>query len=206
MSTPSKQGGESHSLPTATQFFRRLSDLLTNTEVTGDTDNFLSLDEGAARVVDLFVAVARSTRKVMLIGNGGSAAIVSHIHNDLCKALGARAMVFTETPLLTAISNDHGYETVYERQVRLWSEPGDLLLAVSSSGQSPNILLAVQAAAERDCEIVTFSGFQSDNPLRRMGHLNFYAPAESYGPVEMAHACLGHFLSDAAVQRSVSQS
>lgn len=135
----------------------------------------------------------------MLVGNGGSAAIVSHMQNDLCKAVGVRAMVFNEPPLLTALSNDHGYGCVFERPVDLWAESGDLLLAISSSGQSENILRAARSAKARGCQILTLSGFLADNPLRGMGHLNFYAPSQVYGYVELVHSVLAHFLTDCAV-------
>jgi D-sedoheptulose 7-phosphate isomerase len=135
----------------------------------------------------------------MLIGNGGSAAIVSHVQNDLCKQAGIRALVFTEPPLLTALGNDCGYDSVFELPVELWASSGDLLIAVSSSGRSENILRAVHAATLQGCQIVTLSGFQADNPLRCMGDVNFYVPAHTYGFVESAHMALAHCLIDHVV-------
>ena len=132
----------------------------------------------------------------MIIGNGGSAAIASHMHNDLCKAVGIRAIIFNEPSLLTALSNDHGYGCVFERPIELWADSGDLLLAISSSGQSENILRAVRASLAPGCQVITLSGFKSDNPLRGMGHLNFYVPAQDYGLVELVHSGLTHFLTD----------
>jgi len=137
-------------------------------------------------------------KKVMLIGNGGSAAIVSHMHNDLCMSVGVRAVVFHELPLLTALTNDHGYECVFARPLELWADPGDVLFAFSSGGRSTNILGAVRAALARDCQVITLSGFKPDNPLRGMGLLNFYVPSQSYGYVETAHSALAHFLTDSA--------
>src|SRR5262249_15442866 len=147
----------------------------------------LSADEGADRALALILSLSTNAGKIMLIGNGGSAAIVSHMQNDLCKAVGVRAMVFNEQPLLTALSNDHGYGCVFERPVELWANADDLLLAISSSGQSENILRAVQVAEARGCRIITFSGFRVDNPLRQMGDVNFYIPSHVYGYVEVAH-------------------
>ena len=74
-----------------------------------------------------------------------------------------RALTFYETPLLTAYSNDHGYECAFERLVKLWANKEDMLIAISSSGKSENILRAVQVSLERECWIVTLSGFQHDN-------------------------------------------
>ena len=183
----------------ATFHFRNLSDLLLTIQVTNGRRLTLSLNEGANKAVEMILATKSACKKVMLIGNGGSAAIASHMQNDLCKAVGVRAIVFYETPLLTALSNDHGYGCVFERPVELWADTGDLLLAISSSGQSENILRAVQATLTRGCQVITLSGFNADNPLRHMGHLNFYVPSPVYGYVETAHSVLTHFLTDCAM-------
>ncbi|MBT9140777.1 MAG: Phosphoheptose isomerase [Dehalococcoidia bacterium] len=182
-----------------TVYFHRLSELLLSTQVTDREGVALSLNEGAKEAVDMILSVRSASGKVMLIGNGGSAAIASHMQNDLCKAVGVRAIVFNEPPLLTALSNDHGYGCVFERPVMLWANSGDLLLAISSSGQSENILRAVRASMARECQVITLSGFSVDNPLRRMGHLNFYVPSQVYGYVELVHSVLAHFLTDCAI-------
>ena len=182
----------------AKAYFHKLSELLLSLQVTDQNGVVLSFDEGTSRAVEMILSVKSASRKVMLIGNGGSAAIASHMQNDLCKAVGVRAIVFNEPPLLTALANDYGYECVFERPVELWADTGDLLLAISSSGQSENILRAVRASVARGCQVITLSGFSPDNPLRRMGHLNFYMPSQGYGYVEASHSVLAHFLTDCA--------
>lgn len=182
----------------ATSYVHKLSELLLSTAVTGRQGRLLPLEVGIDKALGLILSVRSTSRKVMLIGNGGSAAIVSHMQNDLCKAVRVRAMVFNEAPLLTALTNDHGYGCVFERPLQLWADDGDLLLAVSSSGQSENILRAVRASVESRCQVITFSGFNTDNPLRQMGDVNFYVPSRSYGHVEVAHAALAHLLTDCA--------
>lgn len=182
----------------AAAYFHKLSELLLSLQVTDGDGVVLSLDEGTSKAVDMILSVGSASRKVMLIGNGSSAAIASHMQSDLCKAVGVRAMVFSEIPLLTALSNDHGYGCVFERPIELWANTGDLLLAISSSGQSENILRAVQASVARGCQVITLSGSSADNPLRRMGHLNLYLPSQVYGYVELAHSALAHFLTDCA--------
>lgn len=183
----------------ATSYFHQVSELLQNTQVTDRQGTALPLDEGANQAIDLILSVKSACGKVIVIGNGGSAAIASHMQNDLCKSVGVRALVLYEIPLLTALSNDHDYECVFERLVELWADTGDLLLAISSSGQSENILRAVRTSVARGCQIITLSGFSTDNPLRRMGHLNFYVPSQVYGYVEAAHSVLAHFLTDSAM-------
>jgi len=133
------------------------------------------------------------------MGDGDSAAIASHMQNDLCNAVGVRAMVFSEAPLLTAPANDHGYGCVFEQPVDLWADAGDLVVAISSSGPSKNVLRAVRASVARECQVITLSGFSADNPLPRMSHLNFYVPSQVYDYVEAAHSVLAHFLTDGAM-------
>lgn len=144
----------------------------------------------------LLLEAKRQGRKVMVIGNGGSAAIASHMQTDLCHSLGIRGLVFNEPPLLTALANDNGYEHAFQRLVDLWADAGDVLVAISSSGRSPNILHACATAQNRSVRVITFSGFGPDNPLRAQGQVNFYVPNTQYGPVESAHAVLVHHLTD----------
>ncbi len=183
----------------ATDYFKQLSSLLLNVEVTDGDGLKLSLDEGSSRAVTMILSTKANSGKVMAIGNGGSAATASHIQNDLCQRVGLRAMSITPTPLLTAIANDYGYEFIFERTLALWGDPGDLLVALSCSGQSENILRGVKSAVKRGCKIVTLSGFKPDNALRRLGNLNFYVASMEYGYVESAHSVITHFLTDCAM-------
>jgi D-sedoheptulose 7-phosphate isomerase len=186
----------------ATDRFIELHGLLLGAEVTEQKAHATPLNDGFSKGVDLILETGKQRGKVMLMGNGGSAAIASHMHNDLCKAVDVRSMVFHEQPLMTALANDDGYGCVFERPVEMWAERGDLLIAVSSSGGSENILRGARAAAEKGCSLITLSGFRPDNPLRRMGTLNFYVRAESYGLVEVAHAAIAHILTDMAMERT----
>ena len=183
---------------TANEYFQTLSRCMTTMEVTDGTGAYLTLDEGAAQAVRMVLKVGEHSAKVMLAGNGGSAALVSHTQNDLCKAVGVKSLVFTEQPLLTAFANDEGYGSVFERPMELWAEPDDLLIIVSSSGMSENILRAVQMAKDKGCRVITFSGFKPDNKLRGSGDLNFYVNSDAYGYVETAHGALTHFITDRA--------
>src|SRR5690606_4937842 len=133
-------------------------------------------DSGAQQAVEMILATRVAGRKAIVVGNGGSAAIASHLQCDLAKAVGMRAMVFHDAALLTALSNDEGYDRALEHNVEQWAEPGDLLFAISSSGRSANILRSVAAATDRGCRVITLSGFRADNPLRAAGDLNFHVP------------------------------
>ena len=183
----------------ATDYIKQLSEIILTTKVTNKEGQEIGLDDGTEKAVQMIMDVGSSSHKVMLVGNGGSSSVVSHVQTDIIKCVGIRAMVFTEQSMLTAVSNDHGYETSFQRPVEWWAEENDLILAVSSSGKSENILLAVDEAVTRGCSAITLSGFAQDNPLRQLGDVNFYVPNSSYGYVETAHAALTHFLTDRAM-------
>ena len=181
----------------ASAYLGELNRLFSAMEIRTASGETLALDAGGKAALDLIRQTKKKKAKAIVVGNGGSAAIASHTQNDLCKAVKMRSLVFTEQSLLTALANDDGYQTAYETLTNLWAEPDDLLIAISSSGQSENILRAARAARKAGCRIITLSGFASDNPLRALGDVNFYIPSDSYGHVELAHAALGQFLTDA---------
>lgn len=134
--------------------------------------------------------------KLMFIGNGGSAGITSHMAVDFSKNGSLRATAFNDGSMLTCLGNDLGYENVFAKQVEWQGREGDVLIAISSSGQSKNILNGVQAGRDRGCRVITFSGFKDDNPLRKSGDLNFYIRSGEYGFVELAHQALIHAILD----------
>jgi D-sedoheptulose 7-phosphate isomerase len=184
----------------ATGYLAQFARLLENVSATDQLQSGLDLDDAANRVVHAIVWARRQRRKVLLIGNGGSAAIVSHLHNDLSKAAGVRALVFNEQPLLTAIANDEGYDNIFAHPIELWADPGDVLIAVSSSGASTNIIAGAEAALAAGASVITLSGFLTSNPLRQRGHVNFYVPGIDYGLVEQTHSVLTHYFSDATAE------
>lgn len=106
--------------------------------------------------IQALVRAIRKAGRVWLCGNGGSAANALHIANDLMAA-GIRAQAMLEIATLTAIANDHGYDQVFARQVALLAEPGDLLICLSGSGNSPNILAAIRAAKDKGVDVVVIT-------------------------------------------------
>jgi D-sedoheptulose 7-phosphate isomerase len=138
----------------------------------------------------------RAGNKIMFVGNGGSAGIASHLAIDYSKNGCLRAMAFNDAAALTCLSNDLGYDKVFSEQIALHARPGDLLVAISSSGASGNILNAVRAARAAGAAVVTLSGFTPDNPLRQAGDINFYVRSDAYGFVEVAHLALCHAVLD----------
>jgi len=137
--------------------------------------------------VEKFKKTHQKGRKLIFVGNGGSAAIASHVAVDLTKTAGVRAINFNEADLLTCFANDYGYEHWVERALGFYADKGDLAVMISSSGKSKNILLGAAKAKKMGLDVITFSGFKKDNPLRRMGSINFWVDSKSYNFVEMAH-------------------
>jgi len=126
--------------------------------------------------------------KIIVVGNGGSAAIASHMSVDLTKNAGVRAINFNEADLITCFSNDFGYEHAYAKALKFYGDAGDILIAISSSGNSKNILNAVNQARNSEFKsVITFSGMNSDNPLRQSGDLNFWVNSRAYNIIENTH-------------------
>ncbi len=132
--------------------------------------------------------VKKNRRKVMLAGNGASASLASHYALDFTKQGGVRSMAFNDAPLVTAYGNDYGYENWVARAVEDHADPGDLVVLISSSGRSPNMISAAEIAPGCQCGLVTLTGFDSDNPLRAMGDVNLWVDSSAYNVVESVHA------------------
>ena len=98
-----------------------------------------------------------------MVGNGGSAAISSHVSVDLTKVVGVKAINFNEADLLTCLSNDYGYERWVEKALEFYSNKGDLVILISSSGSSKNIVLGAKKAKQLGLQLVTFTGFNFKN-------------------------------------------
>ena len=146
-----------------------LCDLLKNLAFTDANGTFLVQTEGFARWLHLAEPAVRNGRSVFLIGNGASASMASHFAADLGKNGTLRTYTFTDLSLITALANDTGYENVFMDPIRRYMEPEDLLVAISSSGNSPNIVNAVRAAGENGGSVVTLSGMRPDNAIRSGG-------------------------------------
>jgi D-sedoheptulose 7-phosphate isomerase len=144
----------------------------------------------------LLYQVSKVKGIVYVIGNGGSSAIASHFCTDLLRTLEIAAATFTDASLLTCFSNDCGYESVYKIPLLRNLRSHDLLLAISSSGKSPNIIEAAKVAKEKKASVISFSGFAAQNPLRKLGDLNFWLDSTDYGLVETGHFFLLHTIVD----------
>jgi D-sedoheptulose 7-phosphate isomerase len=181
------------------KYFSNLKDLFDCIRVTDNKGLDLKYIDGIERSIILINSLDKSSNKLLFIGNGASASISSHMATDFWKNGGIPAIAFNDSSLLTCISNDYGYPFVFEKPIEMFAKPKDILFAISSSGKSTNILNGTQAAIKKDCTIITFSGFDKNNPLSAMGDLNFYISSYSYGPVEILHQAIVHCILDTLI-------
>lgn len=172
------------------------AETLENAQCTGLSGNKLTLDAGFSLWLELAGFVREREQTIYLAGNGASASMASHYATDLAKNAVVRTQVFTEPAQVTALGNDIGFEQVFAFPLKRFARPGEMFIAISSSGASPNILAACRAARENGLCIVTLSGFSPENPLRSLGDLNFYVPATTYGITETCHAAILHYWMD----------
>ena len=177
-------------------YFTTLSEYLTQTAVTSTADQALDLAEAVNQVMAIARRAHTAGNKLIFVGNGGSAAIASHMATDYSKNGNIRSLALNDGSMLTCLGNDLGYDQVFAKQIELHARPGDLLIAISSSGRSANILNAVKAARTASCKIVTLSGFTANNPLRSFGDINFYIASDRYGFVEIGHLTICHAILD----------
>lgn len=177
-------------------YFTQLSGIFSRIEINDLKGRKVLIVKAISQITALISSRNKKGNKIMIIGNGGSAAIASHISVDLLKNAQISAMAFNDPCFLTCLSNDLGYETVFEKPLEKLAKNKDILIAISSSGKSKNILKAVKMARKKGCFLVTLSGFDTNNPLRRLGDINFYVPSHSYGYVEIAHLSLCHLIAD----------
>lgn len=141
----------------------------------------------------LFIQVRECNGSVWWVGNGGSAAMCSHLSQDMLNKLKIRSMSLNDPSLMTCMSNDFGYENVFRRPLERLADKGDLLIAISSSGNSDNIVACAELAAKKGMHLVTLSGFHGNNRLwTGKSDISFYLPATLYGIVEVGHEALLH--------------
>jgi len=182
-----------------TRYFSELGSIFLKVQATDKSNKTIDFAEALEKAINLIVNQTSNGSKIIFIGNGGSASIASHQAVDFLKNGSMRAICFNDSSLLTCLANDFGYQYVFEKPVEMFADNGDVLVAISSSGKSENILRGVDAGKKIGCHIITMSGFKPDNPLKTKGDMNFYVPSNSYGYVEIAHLTLCHCMVDMIV-------
>ena len=161
-------------------YFKKYVNKISDISIALDEKDFVS-------ATGLLQNAKRKHSKVIIVGNGGSAAIASHISVDLTKACGMRSINFNEADLITCFANDYGYENWVVEALRSYADVEDLVILISSSGTSQNIVNAARFCKIKDINLITLSGFDKNNPLSGLGDLNVWVDSKYYNFVEMIH-------------------
>lgn len=189
----------------AEDYYRNLTSIVNSIRATSAEGDELGFYNGIEKAGNLIKSCADSGNKIMFIGNGASASISSHMATDFFKNGGIRAIAFNDSSLLTCISNDFGYKYVFSKPIEAFADKEDIVFAISSSGESENILEGVKTARSRGCNVITLSGFREDNGLSTTGDINFYVPSQKYGPVEVIHHSICHCVLDMIISHKNRQ-
>jgi D-sedoheptulose 7-phosphate isomerase len=166
--------------------------------------------EPLAQITEMILSAGRDGKSIYILGNGGSAATASHLACDLAKTASVpghprlRALAFTDNmPLLTAWGNDASYDVVFAEQVTTFVRPGDLVIAISASGNSPNVIAAASAARSIGASIIGLIGFGGGR-LKSWCDVSLVVPSNEYGPVEDAHMVFVHAVT-AAIRAALTE-
>ena len=154
-------------------YFGIAGNLPLETEVTEREGERVELGDGFRAVIDAMKTAHEAGGTVRFIGNGGSAGIACHMAVDFAKCGGIRASALNDPAMLTCLANDLGYDQVFAQQLALHTRAGDILVPISSSGQSPNIINACEVSRDAGAKLFTFSGFAAGNALRQLGDSTF---------------------------------
>ena len=139
-------------------------------------------------IKEKIIEVHKSSKKIMIFGNGGSAAISSHFSVDMTKNAKIRCINCNETDLITCFSNDYGYEKWVEKAIEFYGDKGDMLIIISSSGSSKNIINGCKAAKEKQFKyIITLTGHTEGNPVSKLGDVNLWVNSKAYNFIENTH-------------------
>jgi|TARA_B100001964_G_scaffold242517_1_gene317601 D-sedoheptulose 7-phosphate isomerase len=136
----------------------------------------------------IFIKAQKSGKKILIFGNGGSAAIASHFSVDLTKNAKIRCINYNEADLITCFSNDFGYERWIEMAIKFYADKGDILIVISSSGKSKNMINACLAGrGKKISKIITLTGHSQNNPVKKLGDINLWVNSKAYNYIENVH-------------------
>jgi D-sedoheptulose 7-phosphate isomerase len=168
-------------------------------------ENFLKIDKNKLNLnkcIEILKTTKINDNNIFIIGNGGSSAIADHMAIDFTKNAGLRAFSLTGSPTITTFANDFGYENMFQKSLEHYCKKGDVIIAISGTGTSKNILKACEYAKNNNMDIISFSGFEKDNPLSKKGDINFWIESKAFGYLEIIHNLLIHYICDAIIGKS----
>ena len=129
----------------------------------------------------------KNDSKVFIVGNGGSSSIASHVSVDFAKVANIPSDTFNNANLITCFANDYGHDNWIKEAIRAYTKNNDMLILISSSGSSKNIVNAAKYCKDNKISLITLSGFDINNPLAQLGNVNIHVPSEKYNFIEMSH-------------------
>lgn len=183
------------------QYITELIQTLEQTRVYVKENKELGYESGMQILVECFTRHKEKDTQIFFIGNGGSSAIASHMTADFMKNGGMKTYSLYDNAVTTCMGNDYGYEHVFSRPLEFLGQKDDLLVAVSSSGNSPNIVNAINMANAKNMETITFTGFKKDNRSGQLGTINVFVPSGKYGIVESIHNLMLQQVVDMITER-----
>ena len=139
------------------------------------------------RSVKLILKCKKNNGKVFIVGNGGSSSIASHISVDFAKVANVPSNTFNNANLITCFANDYGHENWIKEAIKAYTQKNDILILISSSGNSKNIINAAKYCNENNIPLITFSGFDKENNLAKLGNINIHINSKNYNYIEMSH-------------------
>ncbi|MDC0233014.1 SIS domain-containing protein [Pelagibacteraceae bacterium] len=139
------------------------------------------------RSVELILKCKRNNGKVFIVGNGGSSSIASHVSVDFAKVANVQSNTFNNANLITCFANDYGHENWVKEAIKAYTQKNDILILISSSGNSINIINAAKYCNENNIPLITFSGFDKENHLAKLGNVNIHINSNNYNYIEMSH-------------------
>lgn len=179
-------------MPYAKEYFSIIKNGLDSIISTDEKGNVLNTDIAIEQWADQCEKLKNRKGIFFFCGNGASATMAEHMSHDCFQNAGFLTATCSETSHITAISNDMSYEDVFSYRISKMLGESDMLVTISSSGNSPNIIKAIAAARKLGAYVITLSGKNKNNQSRNSGNLNFYVPLNTYGLVESTHAVLLH--------------
>ncbi len=136
---------------------------------------------------DLILECKKNNGKIFIAGNGGSSSIASHVSVDFSKVANVPSDTFNNANLITCFANDYGHDNWIKEAIRAYTKKNDMLILISSSGKSKNIVNAAKYCKENKIPLITLSGFDINNPLAKMGDVNIHINSNKYNFIEMSH-------------------
>lgn len=183
------------------QYVNELIQTLEQTMIYMENDKVFGYEAGIQILVECFTMHKKTDTQIFFIGNGGSSAIASHMTADFMKNGGMKTYSLYDNAVTTCMGNDYGYEYVFSRPLEFLGRENDLLVAVTSSGNSQNIVNAINTANAKKMDTVTFTGFKGDNESKQLGAINVYVPSMKYGIVESIHNLMLQQVVDLIMER-----